>query len=27
VANRLEKIQRDFFWGGLGDEFKFDLVN
>jgi hypothetical protein len=27
VANRLEKLQRDFLWGGLGDEFKFHLVN
>ena len=27
VAHRLEKIQRDFLWGGLGEEFKFHLVN
>jgi hypothetical protein len=27
VANRLEKLQRDFLWGGIGDEFKFHLVN
>jgi hypothetical protein len=27
VAKRLEKIQRDFLWGGVGDEFKFHLVN
>jgi hypothetical protein len=27
VANRLEKLQRDFLWGGLGDEFKFHLVH
>jgi hypothetical protein len=27
VANRLEKLQRDFLWGGVGDEFKFHLVN
>jgi hypothetical protein len=27
VVNRLEKLQRDFFWGGIGDEFKFHLVN
>jgi len=27
VANRLEKLQRDFLWGGIGDEFKFYLVN
>jgi hypothetical protein len=26
VANRLEKIQRDFLWGGIGDEAKFHLV-
>jgi len=23
----LEKLQRDFLWGGVGDEFKFHLVN
>jgi hypothetical protein len=23
----LEKLQRDFLWGGIGDEFKFHLVN
>jgi len=27
VANRLEKFQRDFLWGGIGNEFKFHLVN
>jgi hypothetical protein len=27
IAHRLEKIQRDFLWGGLGEEFKFHLVN
>jgi hypothetical protein len=27
VANRMEKIQRNFLWGGLGDEFKYHLVN
>ena len=27
VAKRIEKIQRDFLWGGVGDEFKFHLVN
>jgi hypothetical protein len=27
VANRLDKIQRDFPWGGIGDEVKFHLVN
>ncbi|XP_040989997.1 uncharacterized protein LOC121237354 [Juglans microcarpa x Juglans regia] len=26
VAGRLEKLQRDFLWGGLGEEFKFHLV-
>jgi hypothetical protein len=26
VAQRMEKLQRDFLWGGLGDEFKFHLV-
>jgi hypothetical protein len=27
VANRMEKIQRDFLWGGVGKEFKYHLVN
>jgi hypothetical protein len=27
VANRLEKLKRNFLWGGIGDEFKFHLVN
>ena len=27
VAHRIEKLQRDFLWGGLGDEFKYHLVN
>lgn len=27
VANCLEKLQRDFLWSGMGDEFKFHLVN
>ncbi|KAF5470013.1 hypothetical protein F2P56_010566, partial [Juglans regia] len=27
VANRIEKLQRDFLWSGLGEEFKFYLVN
>jgi hypothetical protein len=26
VGNRLEKIQRDFLWGGIGDEFKYHLI-
>jgi hypothetical protein len=27
VANRIENIQRDFLWGGLGEEFKYHLVS
>jgi hypothetical protein len=27
VASRLEKIQRDFLWGGLGEAHKMHLVN
>lgn len=27
VANRLDKIRKDFIWGGIGDETKFHLVN
>ena len=27
VAKGVEKIQRDFLWGDVGDEFKFHLVN
>ena len=27
VAKHIEKMQRDFVWGGVGDEFKFHLVN
>jgi hypothetical protein len=26
VANRLDKIQKAFLWGGIGDEAKFHLV-
>ena len=27
VAHCLEKLQRDFLWGGLGDVIKMHLVN
>jgi exonuclease III len=27
VAYRLEKLQRDFLWSGLGEEFKYHLVS
>ena len=27
VASRIDKIQRDFLWGGLGEGKKFHLVN
>jgi hypothetical protein len=27
VANRLDRLERDFLWGGIGDEVKFHLVN
>ena len=27
VATRLERLQRDFLCSGIGDEFKFHLVN
>ena len=27
VANRIARLQRDFLWGGLGDEPKFHLVD
>jgi hypothetical protein len=27
VANRIEKLYRDFLWGGLGEEFKYHLVS
>jgi len=27
VASRIKKLYRDFLWGGIGEEFKFHLVN
>jgi hypothetical protein len=27
VASRIEKLQKDFSWGGLGKEFKYHSVN
>jgi hypothetical protein len=27
IANRFEKLQQEFTWGSIGDEFKFHLVN
>ena len=27
VVNRIEKLQGDFLWGGLGQEFKYHLVS
>ena len=27
MANRIARLQRDFLWGGLGDESKFHLVD
>lgn len=27
AAKRLEKLHRDFFWGGLGEELKYHLVD
>ena len=27
VAQRIEKIQRDFLWSGMGEEFKYHLVS
>jgi hypothetical protein len=27
VANRIEKLHRDFLWGGVGEEFKYHLVS
>ena len=26
VSNCIEKLQRDFLWGGVGEEFKYHLV-
>jgi len=26
VANHIEKLHRDFLWGGLGEDFKYNLV-
>jgi hypothetical protein len=27
VSNHLKKLQMDFLWVGIGDEFKFHLAN
>jgi hypothetical protein len=27
VANRIEKLQQDFLWRGIGEEFKYHLVS
>ena len=27
IAQRIEKIQRDLMWEGLGEEFKYQLVS
>jgi hypothetical protein len=27
VANHIEKLQRDFLWRGIGEEFKYHLVS
>jgi hypothetical protein len=27
VGARIEKLQQDFLWEGIGDEFKYDLVS
>jgi hypothetical protein len=27
IAFCIEKLQRDFLWGGLGEEFKYHLVS
>jgi hypothetical protein len=26
AANRIEKLQHDFLWGGVGEEFKYHLI-
>jgi hypothetical protein len=27
AGGRIEKLQQDFSWGGIGNEFKYHLVN
>ena len=27
VANRIDKLQWNLLWGGVGDEFKFHIIN
>jgi hypothetical protein len=27
VTSHIEKLQRDFLWGGMGEEFKYHLVS
>jgi hypothetical protein len=27
VANRLEKLQQNFLWGGIVEEFKYHLIS
>jgi hypothetical protein len=26
-VNRIEKLQCDFLWGGLGEEFKYHMIS